>query len=295
MLKASPAPPPEEVKMEADLKHAPAPPQKRATVEELEQVLLKSPSEREKVQKAKAKRKGDLLKASPAPPPEEVKMEADLKHAPAPPQKRATVEELEQELLKSPSEREKVQKAKERFKPKSTAPHASRFSLSSLNPLRVEEAEATAGYSATLAPVLDPNGTFRLTSTSPFAYAGIVGADLGSKTPKNGYLILRVSSYTFGSDTRFVKGYIFSAYSAPIEGWYIININLKTNGTVSLLKWEPSTGYSNLFTSPSSGGVISYDYPMLAYLAAGNHYFYWIYSNTTYFYYISYDLITHPW
>jgi hypothetical protein len=76
-----------------------------------------------------------MLKASPAPPPEAEKMEADLKHAPAPPQKRATVEELEQELLKSPSEREKLQKAKERFKPSSTAPHTSRYSLSWLNPL----------------------------------------------------------------------------------------------------------------------------------------------------------------
>jgi hypothetical protein len=264
LLRGSPQPPKEIQELETEAKKQTQKPlERQLTKEELEQKLQMIPNEREKLNAAKANRKGDLRTASPQPPKEIQELETEAKKQTQKPlERQLTKEELEQKLQMIPNERMKLQKIKQGYKPTSQTGKTG-FSLSWLNPFRIQEAFAQTIYSFVPTKFnLVLNSSNRFYSASPYGYgwANFFGLIKGLNFWDYPCL------YNFGT----MKGYVSLQIKIPANGWYIINVYASGKDRASLYTGEAL----KLTTWDFASSTNSYnDYATLQYLAQGYHSF----------------------
>jgi len=267
MLQASPQPPKEIQDLEAQAKKmTEIPLGRQLTKGELEQKLQLIPTEREKLNNAKANRKGNLtIMAAPQPPREIQDLETQAKKmTEIPLGRQLTTGELEQKLQLIPAEQGKLQRIKQGYKPTSQARETG-FSLSWLNPFRVTEAWAST-FDVTLSPA---NGWYLHTYPQPVpAYAIFGGALTGayySKFPTLG------SFYYVNNMVPAYKGQACIGFYAPVAGYYIIDVVAGNKNRASLV--SSSSGVAVATWDFASSTTSWNDHVTIQYLNVGGHWF----------------------
>jgi|GEM_PF-3666348 len=255
-LSASSAPPSEVQEMEASEKAA-GPPEK------------KTPNTRESaLQKLRSFRSGNARPASPTPPPEVQEVE---KGGPPPdqtPRQKPTKEGLLEKIRQMPGGPEMIEEAKKRGARIGMGPVESGQSFSWMDLFRVKEAEAQGTYSLTLSP---SNNWY---SSSPYGNVSFLGVSLHSGPPKT-YVLLHPINCVWG--TQIIQASACFTFTAPSDGWYIINID--ASGAQATLKhYEVGPTYPTVATWDNKGKTGTLSYPALIELKAGTHFFYWVTS-----------------
>jgi hypothetical protein len=220
---------------------------------------------------------GAEIRALPpmAGPPDDI---ADLEREiarkiPRPPGQ-TSVDALVDKISKRPGQAKKVDAARRGVKPENANPgkgKATSSMLDSVSSFFMSEADAAGSFSVNLTPVvwdskLGTHGGLRMSDGS--AWSWFLGAFVYWAYPNNDSVYLwRYNHASTGHQTINPMGYM--GVKIPSDGWYTINMNAWTYGTVEI---RNSTWL--LDSIPVTQGWA--DYATLQYLRAGTHGFYFV-------------------
>ncbi len=241
-----------------------------------------------------AKGKGVGHKPRPAssePPASEQALQAQLNRKVPNPPGRANKKRLEDRIRNLPGGNDRADAARGGKPPgaagqNETGANLSKQSsaeglLAQLRSFFIDDAYAQATLSFDLTP---PSNWSSGQGSSAYFYNALVGSGL----PNNSYVL--TGPYNFSNVGGSTQTPIMALYlSVPSDGWYIINMNAFTNGanTLSVRHYEGGS-YPVIATFAMQTSAYA-DYPMLEYLSAGMHYFYFAMTSYTYVSRISVD------
>ena len=255
---------------------SPSPPAHVTKEEELKQKGPPASKQRKKntregaLQKLRSLKTGKARPASPT-PPAHVTEEEQLKQQGPPPgqqRQRPTKKGLLDKVRNMPGGREIIEDAKRRGARIGMAPDGSDFSLASLNPFHVADAEAQGTFSLTL------DSSNKWWSSNPNGYFLAYGAMAGSGNSMNNFITLyNHGPNIIGSQTTNAYGYV--RVSIPSDGWYIVNFEAYGGGPASMKHLEAG-GFPEVQSWDYTGSYGTHSYPALVELAAGYHYFYFV-------------------
>ncbi len=239
---------------------------------------------------AKGNAHGRALPAAASPPPEAAAEQAAQQEIPAPPG-RANAAQLVEKIRARPGGAERADAAKQGKAPgkgQSGQGQSTSNVMKTLGSFLLSDARAGETFTLDLTPqVSGTTGAHSgLYSSSPYGFVNFYGARVTNWTPRNSYVYLSASANS-GLGYQVTNPYVYSGFNAPADGWYIININAIVYGSNLTIRHYESGSYVVLEDFPRQSGWA--DYPMLQYLTAGYHYFYFVLPGGGYVSRISYD------
>jgi hypothetical protein len=231
----------------------------------------KGPNTREGVlERFRNSRSGNAQLASSAPPPEVQKLKKGGAPSGQTPRQQPTKEGLLEKIRNQPGGPEMIEEAKKRGARIGMGPVEPRSSLSWLDLFRVKEAEAQGSFSLTLNP-----GN-KWSSSQPYGEVAFLGAYIPPGVSSTTYVMLLDDGWNFDAQTNLVQPWTALSFSAPSDGWYIVNF--EASGAQASLKHydERSNTYPTVASWNYSDRTGTQSYPALVELKAGNHYFSWV-------------------
>jgi hypothetical protein len=256
---------------------------KRPSKRELLDKVAKQAGGKEKIDKAKGKKAGDMLEASDRVPDAIEQLEKDKEKNPKDKdRKRPSKKELLDRVAKQPGGKEKIEKAEKHGTETGMGRDQAGLSfawLSSLNPFKAEAAKAQGAFALTLTPEVP------VTSGGAINFYGELS---GSAQAYPNRVKLSYHYDWTGDGARgllIVKPTISVSVRVPTTGWYLLNFEFIYGQDAHLAHFS-GKGMRSVQTWNQYGETGWSDHPVVLYLAAGWHYFYFVQdrSSNNYFY-----------